>query len=167
MKLNNFNFEMTDEELFSASWETEDARFSVWINTNGDLVNGTIYKSPLLHIPYGGEGWFEARQLDAGNKTNARIVAEIKRLIVERDLINVATFAKQAADYAQQRERAAREAASYRAAFVAGAIAMGKAGNPEEAHFSLHLAQRGNTLTNAAIQAFGSTFVSEVRRRSE
>ncbi|OHV24924.1 hypothetical protein EOS93_25300 [Rhizobium sp. RMa-01] len=167
MKLNNFKVEMHTNELFFATWEEGDFRFHVWLDVNGELVNGTLYKNPPISIPFEAEGWFETRYLDAHNKTNSPIIAEVKKRIADRGLIERARLDKQAADYMRQVEREAREIRNYREAFIAAALALGQAGTADEGHFSLHLAQGVGNLSNEAIQAFGRTFIAEIKARSE
>ncbi|MBX5020405.1 hypothetical protein [Rhizobium lentis] len=167
MKLNNFKVEMHNNELFFATWEDGGSRFHIWLDANGELVNGTLYKNPPVEIPFEAEGWFETRYLNAHNKTNAPIIAEAKKRIADGNLIERARLDKLATDHMRQREKEAREIRIYREAFGAAALAMGQAGSADEGHFSLHLAQVINSLSNEAVQAFGRTFIAEVRTRSE
>lgn len=168
MPIEKFKFEITDEELFSAHWESDGARFHVWIDVNGDLINGTIYKNPPRHTPYEGEGWFNTRHLDANAKSNIPLVDEIKRRIQSGNLIDRARKEKAAADFIRQRQQTTREIAAYRHAFVTAAIALGRAtGNEDEKHFALHLAQHVGTLSPEAIHAFGRAFVADFKERVE
>ncbi|MGZ2448308.1 hypothetical protein ACVIRO_001062 [Rhizobium ruizarguesonis] len=167
MKLENFKVTMHTNELFFATWNAEGARFHVWLDNAGELVNGTLYKNPPLEIPFEGEGWFETRYLKAHNKSNRPIIDEIKKRIAEGNLIGRARLEKDAADFVRQREDEARKVRAYREALVAASLALGKGATETERHFGLYLAHQVNSLSNDAVKAFAETFLSETKARGQ
>jgi len=165
MELENFKVEMVSEGVFLASWEAQGARFNVFIDAQGDLVNGTLYKNPSREIPEQGEGWFETRHLKALAKSNAGIVAEVKRRVADRNLITRATEEKRAADFARQREQDAAEEIHSRAAIDAASQALAQTGEPDDVAVSGFIRRNLAKLSRGGILAFARAFIAEFRSR--
>jgi hypothetical protein len=165
MELDNFKVEMVSEGVFLASWEVQGARFHVFIDAQGELVNGTLYKNPSREIPEKGEGWFETRHLKARAKSNAGIIREIERRVAERDLISRATEDKRVADFTRQREQDAAEEIYGRAALHAAAQALGQTGEADDTAVSGFIRRHLAKLSRRGLFAFARTFIAEFRAR--
>jgi hypothetical protein len=165
MELVNFKVEMVSEGVFLASWEAHGSRFRVFIDAQGDLVNGTLYKDPAREIPEHGEGWFETRHLKALAKSNAGIIAEVKRRVADRNLIARATEEKRAADFARQREQDAAGEIYSRAAIDAAAEALAGTGEEDDVAVAGFIRRNLAKLSRRGILAFARTFIAEFRAR--
>lgn len=92
-----------DGNRYSVNWETNDARFHVWMRVSGmlDPIGPVIYKNPPKEVVYNGPGYFRTRHLDG--RKNPSILAALLA-------IPPADFVAAQADYVtRERERHAQD----------------------------------------------------------
>lgn len=128
------NLHMTvSGNMVSVGWEMGGARFHVWlqidrsatlmdyrhgvpvkpyairpnrhVGSHGNRFEYQIFKNPPLSIPYGGEGYFKTRYLDATAKAHAATVDKALREAERLGLYQQAVNAREAQEQAREEAR--------------------------------------------------------------